>query len=142
MQEEEIDDVEYFKARLSECNQCLRDLGKEDDLRSILLVHLNYLIKLEMALIDEEAYEVLLDEVDRAIKLSKQWLLSIGSKESLMQEIGKSIDKVNWAIIEYNYDILYKRSTWLRQELAEYFYHPRRIEKWLRSGRKLEEYMV
>ncbi len=48
----------------------------------------------------------------------------------------------NSNIVTYNYDAIKLDRAWLKQGLAEYFYHPRLIEKWLSDGNNLDDYMI
>lgn len=44
-------------------------------------------------------------------------------------------------IFPIDYDMLKSRNEWLNKSLAEFFYHPDRIQKWIESGNELEDYL-
>lgn len=60
-------------------------------------------------------------------------------------------DSINWVdiqmtldaicLVEYDYVKIKKDNEWIKRELVECLFHPKRVQRWLESGLELEDYL-
>lgn len=97
----------------------------------------------EMA--QDNQYDAAITGVQRTVMFLENWIRTLTvlnqhpPVSQMVRQIKRSLAFV--PIVHIDYEEIRTRTQWLRQELAEYLFHPVRVENWIKQGEPVESYM-